>query len=187
MIIIKAPDSFCMVKELLISVILAFARLIVSIVLSVGAIHVGMRLLDRLTAGIDEWQEIRKGNAAVGILYATVVICLIILMLPRIEEIVTLIQGQLPWQVTLYYLALTAINYLIDLLLSVFLLYLAVNLLDRLTTDIDEMGALKKGNVAVALIMSAILLAVTLAARVPMESTFLIVKAIEGLLIGAAG
>jgi len=173
-----------MVKELLMALLTTIVQIFASILLSLGAIIIGLRLLDRLTAGIDEWQEIRKGNTAVGIFYATAVLCLMILMLPRIEDIVSLLNFGMPLLATVYYLALAAINFILALCLSVVLLFVSVNILDKLTYDIDEIGALKRGNIAVALLMSMMLLAVTLAARAPMDSTFLIVRAVEAILTG---
>jgi len=171
-----------MANELLILLGIALARLIASIILSLGALYTGIKVLDRLTAGIDEWKEIKKGNVAVGIFYATVVLSLILLMEPRIAEFANWIQATLPWQTTLYMLALSLINYLLDLALSVLIIYLSINLIDKLTVDLNEMEALKKGNIAVALILSVMVLGVALVARYPLDWTFLVMKALEGFI-----
>ncbi|TAH52192.1 MAG: DUF350 domain-containing protein [Chloroflexota bacterium] len=44
-----------------------------SIVAAIGfaaAIAIGFRVLNVLTPGLDEWEELRKGNMAVGLLWA---------------------------------------------------------------------------------------------------------------------
>lgn len=35
-----------------------------------GAIAIGFRVLNLLTPGLNEWEELRKGNMAVGVLWA---------------------------------------------------------------------------------------------------------------------
>lgn len=39
-----------------------------------GAIAIGFRVLNALTPGLNEWEELRKGNMAVGILWSSFVI-----------------------------------------------------------------------------------------------------------------
>ncbi|HOS81877.1 MAG TPA: DUF350 domain-containing protein [Methanolinea sp.] len=57
----------------------AILQLILGIVLAVGAIYLALSILDRLTKGVSEFEEIRKGNVAValemaGVIVATAVI-----------------------------------------------------------------------------------------------------------------
>jgi uncharacterized membrane protein YjfL (UPF0719 family) len=169
-------------EMVLIQFFVAVLKLLAAIVLSVGAIYSGIGIFDRMTRGIDEWKELRKGNAAVGILFAAVIISMMLLVSPRIEQFVFYIQPFLPVQTTLLMLAFTFINYLLDVLLSLFIIYLTLNLFDRLTVGLDEMEALKKGNVAVALMIAALLLGVVLAVRVPLDYTFQVVSALEALI-----
>jgi uncharacterized membrane protein YjfL (UPF0719 family) len=39
-----------------------------------GAIAIGFRVLNVLTPGLNEWEELRKGNMAVGIIWASFII-----------------------------------------------------------------------------------------------------------------
>jgi uncharacterized membrane protein YjfL (UPF0719 family) len=61
------------------AIIAAIIQLILGIALAVGAIYLALHILDRLTKGINEFQEIQKGNVAValemgGVIIATSVI-----------------------------------------------------------------------------------------------------------------
>ncbi len=39
-----------------------------------GAIAIGFRVLNVLTPGLNEWEELRKGNMAVGVIWASFII-----------------------------------------------------------------------------------------------------------------
>jgi uncharacterized membrane protein YjfL (UPF0719 family) len=52
----------------------AILQLILGIVLAVGAIYLALSILDRLTKGVSEFEEIKKGNVAVALEMAGVII-----------------------------------------------------------------------------------------------------------------
>lgn len=164
-----------MANEIAVQLLAAALKLVSAIVLPAGALYTGIGVLDRLTAGIDEWKEIKKGNVAVGILYATVMLSMIMLIGPRIEDFITLITPS----PVLTLLCFAFVNYLIGLVFAIVVVYLAINVMGRLTTDLEEMAELRKGNVAVALIMSALLLAVVLVSTIPAEHFFTLIKSWE--------
>ncbi len=175
--------------DILLAFILAVLRILAAIVLSAGALYTGIGLLDRLTAGIDEWKEIKKGNLAVGLFYAAVMVALIILTAPRISEFVGYINlqknifGDLLWGQMLLFLVFSFINYLIALFAAVDIVFLTIHIVDRLTHDLDEMKELQKGNTAVSLIMSVVLLAVAFMAAFPLETLFTTIRHLESLLL----
>ena len=53
----------------------------------------------------------------------------------------------------------------VGLILAIFSIYIAINVLDKITVGIDEFKELRKGNVAVAIIMAAVLFAVSFIIR----------------------
>jgi len=172
-----------MYQDLIVFLVLSFVQIVAAIILTATALYSGLRVLDRMTTGIEEWKEIKKGNVAVGIFYSAAIICFIIFLLPRIEDILFLISANYPIKITILGLVFALINYIIALGFGTLILYLSINLVDKLTTDIDEMGALKKGNIAVALIFSLMLLAVAVAVSFPLESLFMSLKGIEAAMI----
>jgi uncharacterized membrane protein YjfL (UPF0719 family) len=68
-------------------------------------------------------------------------------------------------------LVLGIINLIVGVAAAIISIYIAINVLDRITTEIDEMKELKKGNVAVALIIAGVLIAVS----------FIISAAVDGI------
>ena len=173
------------IVQVAVDLIRMMAGILAALVFSAGALYTGMGLLDRLTSGIDEWKEIRKGNAAVGLLFATVMISMILLIGPRIAEMVYPIQNDmgLPATQLIVLLLFTLVNYLLGLLAAIVLIYLTINLIDRITPDLEELAELKKGNLAVALILSAALVLVVLTASTGMENLFSMIKSVESLFI----
>jgi len=171
------------IAQMAVDLVRVLAGIIVSLVLSAGALYSGMGLLDRLTAGIDEWKEIRKGNAAVALLYGAVMCSMLLLIGPRIAEFVYLIQQDLTQPLTTLQLAIfllfLLLNYLLSVLGAIILVYLTINLVDRITPDLEELAELKKGNMAVAIILAVALVLIVLAAAQPMEALFTMIKSVE--------
>src|SRR5574340_43939 len=60
----------------LINAVVGIIQLVIAIILAVVALYIGFNVLGKITKGIDEEKEIAKGNAAVGILVASVFIAI---------------------------------------------------------------------------------------------------------------
>lgn len=58
----------------IIAIGVAILQLILGIVLAIGAIYLALSILDRLTKGVSEFEEIKKGNVAVALEMAGVII-----------------------------------------------------------------------------------------------------------------
>ena len=165
-------DFVMMIEDIIIQIALDTARVLVAIILSAGALYSGMNMLDRITPDLDEWKEIKKGNLALGILFAAVMISLVLLIEPRIIDFVSNIRIDVAPITAAKLLIVTLFNYIIGLLSGIFVIYLTLHIIDRITPDLDEMKEMKKGNIAVALIYSVALILVILAVRVPFEAGF---------------
>lgn len=158
--------------DLLIDLILTLIRILLSIVLSAGALYTGISLLDRLTPEIDEWKLIKSGNAAIGMLYAAVMISTFLMVAPAIDD----------FRLALPDAIFSLINYAIALVGAVAIIYLTIHVADRLTADLDEFAELEKGNIAVALVLSVVLVAVAIAASQQLQELFSIIKSAESML-----
>ncbi len=172
-----------MASDFALGAVLVIARILVSVVLSSAALYGGMRIFDRMTAGIDEWKEIKKGNAAVGLLLAAVMAGMMIMLQPRILDVVANIRADLPAQLVAELLILTSLNYLAGILVGTAVMFLTLSLIDRLTPDLDEMAELKGGNLAVALVYSLALVLVVFAVNVPLQDAFSLLLQAESLLL----
>lgn len=162
-----------MVNGYLGGVALSILELFIGMVIAIFTIYNGIHLFDRLTKGMDEWKELKKGNLAVGVLLAVFILSLVLM----IEPSITMLSNSLLVAVGLKGIALAfivgLINILIALLFSVLVMFLTMTVFDQLTVDIDEMNELKKGNVAIAILLAAVFLAVSLVVRTAIGSLLL--------------
>ena len=163
--------------------IAALVRIFVALALSVASLHLALRALDSLTSGIDEWEEIKKGNIAIGLLTLAVLASVILLVGPRIEQLVLSIRPELSLVILGALLAFTLFNFLLSLGAAIFIIFLAFSLVDRLTHDLDEFAELKKGNLAVALLMAGSILLITFVVKVPFDQLFMLLESVESSLL----
>jgi uncharacterized membrane protein YjfL (UPF0719 family) len=172
-------------KEMILQFLAAAIGLLAAIILSAGSLYSGMRLLDVMTSGIEEWKELKKGNPAVGLFYAAALVSLMALMSPRIGELLLLLAplspATNPFSPAAFLLSL--VNFLLALPLALLVIYLTVHAVDRLTGDVNEFAELRKGNIAMSLVFSVSVLLACLMAVVPMESIFTLIKSLESGLL----
>jgi uncharacterized membrane protein YjfL (UPF0719 family) len=139
-------------------------QLVLAIVFAVAALYIGFWVLGKITKGIDEEKELAKGNAAVGILVASVFIAIALVVQSGVSGLSVGINKAISIGILTGDGVFTVIAAIIQLILGIVLavgaIYLALKILDRLTTGVDEFEELKKGNVAVALEMAGVIIAV---------------------------
>ncbi|MCK9579549.1 MAG: DUF350 domain-containing protein [Methanoregula sp.] len=141
-------------------------QLIISIIFAVAALYIGFSVLGKITREYDEEQEISKGNAAVGIIVAAVFVAVAIIVQSGVVGVTVGINKAL-YAGALSLDGLTAIGVatvqlILGIVLAVAAIYLALNILDRLTVNINEFEEIRKGNIAVAIKMAGVILAVAL-------------------------
>jgi uncharacterized membrane protein YjfL (UPF0719 family) len=137
----------------------ATALVLVAVVSGLVA-FLGVWLFERITRDIDEWSELRKGNLAVGLVMAAIVVAAGIIIRPALQD--PLILSDVGRARPVYELLVNAAGILIALVLAVLAVGLAVWLFTRLTTDLDEWSELAEGNTAVAILMAGVILSVAL-------------------------
>ncbi len=135
-------------------------QLVIAIILAVIALYIGYSVFSKITKGIDEEKELLKGNAAVGIIIAAILFAIAIVVQSGIAGIsigiINALNGN--W----FTLAAAIIQLILGIILAIVAIYLALGILDRLTKNINEFEELKKGNVAVALMMAGVIIATAL-------------------------
>lgn len=131
---------------------LAILRLVLAIVFAVAGLYIASWVLGKLTKGLDEWEEIGKGNNAVAIYVAGIFISVAIIVGPgviglfRTFDLVGIIVG--------------FVQLVLALALAVAMQYVGLSFMGKLTKGFDEWAELKKGNVAVGIVMAAIVIAI---------------------------
>jgi len=145
-------------------IIVALLQLFLGMVFSITAIYTGLSLIDRLTREIDEWGLIKKGNAAAGVFFALVVLSLMLMIEPSISATVLSVHDAIMSGMALAFV-LHLLVLVVAFLVSVLSIYTTLRVIDAMTADVSEFAEIKKGNVAVALVTGATLLAVSLVVR----------------------
>jgi len=147
----------------IINAVVGIIQLVIAIILAVVALYIGFSVLGKITKGIDEEKEIAKGNTAVGILVASVFIAIGIVVQSGVSGIsVGISQALNVWSsdigLGITILIVSVLQLVLGIVLAIVAIYLALNILDKLTKGIEEFEELKKGNVAVALEMAGVII-----------------------------
>lgn len=142
------------------NIIIAVTQLIIAIILAVVSLYIGFAMIAKLTKNIDEEAEIAKGNTAVGILVASIFVSIGIV----VQSGVAGISGGLRSAIagSIYPLIASVVQLILGIVLAVVVIYIALNIFDKLTKGIDEFEEIRKGNVAVAIELAGVIIAVAL-------------------------
>jgi len=151
--------------SILFGLALAFIQLVIGLALAMGSVYLGLNMFDKLTEGIDEMAELKKGNMAVAILLGAIIFSIANVIEGGVVNLTGSITSGMPGVQLAAALVIGVVNLLVGVILAVFTIYIAIYILDKITTTIDEFKELKRGNVAVAIVMAAVLLAVSFVIR----------------------
>ena len=143
-------------EQLLVSV----AQVIIAVILAAVASYLGLVLFNRATRDLDEWAELRKGNAAMGFVLGSIIVGIALILRPVLTVPPVGDTGARLYPALA--LLVQAGGVLMGLLLALSAIVFAVGLFDRLTGAIDELAELQKGNMAVAAVLVGVILSVSL-------------------------
>lgn len=144
-------------NQMILGIGVGVLQLVVGLILAIASIYIGLSLFGKFTKGINEEEELKKGNAAVGILQAAIILSIANV----VQSGVVGLTGAFTVGFSINAIIAGIIQLLVGIILAVVAIYMAINVLDRITKNIDEMEELKKGNVAVAILMAGVLIAVS--------------------------
>ena len=149
---------------LLMNAIVGLVQLSIAVIFSVIALYIGFKILAKITKNIDQEKELAKGNPAVGIIVAAVFVAIGLVVQSGVSGLSVGINkaasvGFLSVD-GLLAIGVAFIQLIIGIVLAIAAIYLALYILDKLTGRVDEFDEIKKGNVAVALEMAGVIIAV---------------------------
>ena len=153
------------IENILLGLGIAIIQLIVGLALAMGSVYLGLKMFDRLTEGTNEMAELKKGNVAIAILLGAIILSIANIMEGGVSGLTGVFNSGLSNLETVAALFIGLVNLAIGVVFSIFSIYIAVNMLDKITVGIDEFKELRKGNVAVAIMMAAVLIAVSFVIR----------------------
>lgn len=149
---------------LLANALVGLVQLLIAIVFAVVALYIGFAVLGKITKDIDEEKELAKGNVAVGIIVASVFVAIALVVQSGVSGLSVGINKALSLGIFsgdgILAIVVAVVQLLLGIVLAVVAIYLALNILDRLTKGVEEFEELKKGNIAVALEMAGVIIAV---------------------------
>jgi len=155
---------------LLANVAVGIIQLIIAIILAVVALYIGFSVLNKITKGMDEEKELAKGNVAVGIVVAAVFFAIAIVVQSGVAGVSAGVGSALASGLgstdALIAIGGAILQLVLGIILAVASIYLALRVLDKMTKGVEEFEELKKGNVAVALEMAGVIVAVALIVQV---------------------
>ena len=149
-----------------ITIVVGIVQLLIAIVFAVIALYIGFSVFGKVTRDVDEQQELKKGNVAFGIIVAAIFVAIGIMVQSGVSGISVGISKAAGLGFTsldgITVVVVAILQLVLGVLLAVVAIYLALNILDRFTRELQEFEELKKGNVAVALEMAGVIIAVAL-------------------------
>ena len=148
-------------------ILFGFVELLVSVLVSFVLIFGTYRAILALTKRFDEENQLKKGNAAVGVVLGGILIGEVIIVRQAIYPVMAVLQifvmgGERSLPAFLRLAGLSIGYVLLAGVLAVLCILFSLWLFDRMTPGIDEFEEIKAGNVAVAVFMALLVVAVAL-------------------------
>ncbi|MFH1107093.1 MAG: DUF350 domain-containing protein [Candidatus Micrarchaeota archaeon] len=143
------------------TVVIQLARLVAAVVVAVVAQYLAIRVFDKLTTRIDEMEELRKGNAAVGVVLGAVIISVAIIVA---QGVLAIVPGDMELVRYDFWgrVASGALNLTVSLVLAVGAQFLALSVFDKVAAGLDVQAELKKKNMGVAVLLAAVIIGIGL-------------------------
>jgi uncharacterized membrane protein YjfL (UPF0719 family) len=136
------------------TVTVQLVKLVISIIIAVIAQYLAIKVFDWMTTEIDEMAELKKGNVAVGVVLGAVVISIAAIIASGISGLL----ATTDWMA----FAQSFMWLIVAIIIAVGAQFVALSLFMSLTKGIDEQKELKRGNVAVGVVLGAIMIALAL-------------------------
>jgi len=136
---------------------LSGVQLLLAVALSALAAYLGVWVFNRATPQLDEWAELRQGNAAVGVVMGAVVVGIAIILRPALSAVSLRPDVGMTLQVV-WRLVAQVSQVLVGLVLSLVVIAFSLWLFTRLTGQLDEWAELSKGNLGVAALLAGVII-----------------------------
>ncbi len=144
-------------------------QFVVAIVAAAIVAYLSVWLFDKATRGLDEWNELRKGNLAVGVILGAAIIGVGIVLKPALAPL-NLNLDAAPVEAVVYRILLHGAQVLVGVVLAMVSLGLSLWLFTRLTGSIDEWAEIGRGNLAIATVLAGVIVATALITGTTLEA-----------------
>lgn len=140
-----------------------------ALLFGLSTVWIGVRTFDRMTPRLDEMAELKRGNLAVGVLLAGVVLALAIVVRGGVEGVARAFVVGGTARDWIASIGIALLQLLVALAIGIGALRAAYWAFDQVTQEIDEEAEIARGNVPVALVLATVLVAVALAIAAAMD------------------
>lgn len=144
-----------------VEIIIILIQLILGILFAILSVYLSLRFFDRMTEGIDEIAELKKGNKAVAIILLALIVSIGTVVKEGIQNYGVVFAGQQSLPFFILAFVMSIVQLVVVLAIAVLAIFAAIRVLDSITKGIDELKEIKKGNVAVALMVGAVIFIVS--------------------------
>ena len=146
-----------MAVDVTFSIIVVLMQVFFGILLSILSVYLALRFFDKMTEDIDEIAELKKGNVAVAIVLLALIASIGTIVRQGVQQFDDiLLRGvSLPFFMIAFIMAVVQLVFVVAI--AVLTMYVAIVLLDSMTVGINELKELKRGNVAVAILIAGVL------------------------------
>lgn len=171
-----AKTGFDGAIALVLALVMAIISLLITLWLAMKAVSKAISMFDKTTQGIDEWAELRKGNVAVGLLMGAMILSVANVTRGAILGLTENLTNPALSITFALQIVVGVLNLLIGLWIATNVISMTLKILDKSTKDVEEMKEIGKGNVAVALMVTGVLLGVSTIVSAGIEQLSGIVK-----------
>jgi uncharacterized membrane protein YjfL (UPF0719 family) len=147
----------------LLGLVLGVLQFIVALSIAAFAINKGFAIVSKMLDGLNIWAEVKKRNVAVALLAAGVVISYTNVIGGGIESMTTGLKSLTSFDLGAGISAIVGgvLNLVVALIVAGFGISVTFNVMDKLTTDINEKDELRSGNIAIGVVYAGILVGVS--------------------------
>lgn len=164
----------------IVGIVIVILQVLIGILLSVKAVYISIRIFSKLMfRRMDEWKELKNGNAAVAVLLAGFIFSIAIIIEGGVSTITRGAGSGVGVDLLLTSVAIEIIDLLISIIAAIITMTATLKILDRLTDGLNEMEEIRKGNVAVAVLVAAVLVAVSFVVRGAAANILKIINGVE--------
>ncbi|MBI2419865.1 MAG: DUF350 domain-containing protein [Ignavibacteriales bacterium] len=151
----------------LVLLISGIVQIILSLLLGVLFIYAAFRVFSALTKGVDELSELKQKNTAVGILISAIFISVTFIIKSAMDPSLivftnTLRNPEAGLQQYLTTFGIMLSHFIVSGVLGFAAIFIALQFFILLSRDLNEMEELKRNNIAVGILMAAVVVCVAL-------------------------
>lgn len=143
------------------AVMVGVVELLLAFGLGFLTVWLAFHSFSRLTRDLDEMNELKQNNTAIGVLLASIVLSTALIvrtaLYPSISTWQTLLHRGFSGGDLLVCLGITLFSFFFSAMLALVSIWSALRMFLRLTLEIDELHEISRNNVAVAVVLGALI------------------------------